>query len=67
MASGKSAGVVYVRLSDAQKELLEVVCRAVGVSQNTYALDAILTAVLRDQQKYADVIARQKELGEYGQ
>lgn len=62
MASAKDTGVVYVRLSEAEKELLEDVRTAVGVSQNAYARSILLAALERDRVKYADVIARQREL-----
>lgn len=67
MASAKDTGVVYVRLSENEKDDLQTVCRAIGVSQNEYARKILVAAILKDRQTYADVIARQEELADNGQ
>ena len=67
MANAVSSGVVYVRLSDSEKELLESVRKAMGVSQNAYARMVLLEALSEDSRRYADVIEKQRELARHGE
>lgn len=66
MANKDGPGIVYIRLTEDEKALLESVRKAVGVSQNAYARAAIVAAIQADALAYADVIERQRELARHG-